>query len=145
MKFVLANFAVSFLLIAPDAFGQQMGAGKLTDTEAEFQKLAAQCDEVEVLMLRARIRLEVSTLESRAETEEAASQAKDSLANGMATCGNGDIEGAKAILEAAYEAAQAENSKKFGQAGVGNEIETEQAAAQTKPDKVASKPWWKIW
>ena len=42
MKFVLATFVVSFLLIAPDAFGQQMGAGKLTDTEAEFQKLAAQ-------------------------------------------------------------------------------------------------------
>ena len=72
MKFVLATFVVSFFLIAPVAFGQQMGAGKLTDTEAEFQKLAAQCDEVEVLMLRARIRLEVSALESRAETEEAA-------------------------------------------------------------------------
>ena len=28
MKFVLANFAVSFLLIAPGAFGQQMEAGK---------------------------------------------------------------------------------------------------------------------
>ena len=142
MKFVLATFAVSFFLIAPDAFGQQMGAGKLTDTEAEFQKLAAQCDEVEVLMLRARIRLEVSTLESRAETEEAASQAKDSLANGMSTCGSGDIEGAKAILNAAYEAAQAENSRKFGQVGVGNDIETEQVENRTESD---SKPWWKIW
>ena len=142
MKFVLATFAVSFFLIAPDAFGQQMGAGKLTDTEAEFQKLAAQCDEVEVLMLRARIRLEVSALESRAETEAAANQAKESLANGMSTCGSGDIEGAKAILNAAYEAAQAENSKKFGQVGVGNDIETEQVENRTEPD---SKPWWKIW
>lgn len=142
MKFVLATFAVSFFLIAPDAFGQQMGAGKLTDTEAEFQKLAAQCDEVEVLMLRARIRLEVSALESRAETEAAANQAKESLANGMSTCGSGDIEGAKAILNAAYEAAQAENSRKFGQVGVGNDIETEQAENRTEPD---SKPWWKIW
>ena len=142
MKFVLPSFAVSFLLIAPDAFGQQMGAGKLTDTEAEFQKLAAQCDEVEVLMLRARIRLEVSTLESRAETEAAANQAKESLANGMSTCGSGDIEGAKAILNAAYEAAQAENSRKFGQVGVGNDIETEQVENRTESD---SKPWWKIW
>ncbi len=142
MKFVLATFAVSFFLIAPDAFGQQMGAGKLTDTEAEFQKLAAQCDEVEVLMLRARIRLEVSTLESRAETEAAANQVKESLANGMSTCGSGDIEGAKAILNAAYEAAQAENSKKFGQVGVGNDIETEQVENRTESD---SKPWWKIW
>ena len=142
MKFVLSTFAVSFFLIAPDAFGQQMGAGKLTDTEAEFQKLAAQCDEVEVLMLRARIRLEVSTLESRAETEAAANQAKESLANGMSTCGSGDIEGAKAILNAAYEAAQAENSKKFGQVGVGNDIETEQVENRTESD---SKPWWKIW
>ncbi|MBR87339.1 MAG: hypothetical protein CMK38_00170 [Porticoccaceae bacterium] len=142
MKFVLATFAVSFFLIAPDAFGQQMGAGKLTDTEAEFQKLAAQCDEVEVLMLRARIRLEVSTLESRAETEAAANQAKESLANGMSTCGSGDIEGAKAILNAAYEAAQAENSRKFGQVGVGNDIETEQVENRTESD---SKPWWKIW
>ena len=142
MKFVLATFAVSFFLIAPDAFGQQMGAGKLTDTEAEFQKLAAQCDEVEVLMLRARIRLEVSTLESRAETEAAANQAKESLANGMSTCGSGDIEGAKAILNAAYEAVQAENSKKFGQVGVGNDIETEQVENRTESD---SKPWWKIW
>ena len=142
MKFVLPSFAISFLLIAPDAFGQQMGAGKLTDTEAEFQKLAAQCDEVEVLMLRARIRLEVSTLESRAETEAAANQAKESLANGMSTCGSGDIEGAKAILNAAYEAAQAENSKKFGQVGVGNDIETEQVENRTESD---SKPWWKIW
>ena len=142
MKFVLATFAISFLLIGPDAFGQQMEAGKLTDTETEFQKLAAQCDEVEVLMLRARIRLEVSTLESRAETEAAANQAKESLANGMATCGSGDIEGAKAILNAAYEAAQAENSKKFGQVGVGNDIETEQVENRTESD---SKPWWKIW
>ena len=142
MKFVLATFAVSFFLIAPDAFGQQMGAGKLTDTEAEFQKLAAQCDEVEVLMLRARIRLEVSTLESRAETEAAANQAKESLANGMSTCGSGDIEGAKAILNAAYEAAQAENSRKFGQVGVGNDIENEQVENRTESD---SKPWWKIW
>ena len=142
MKFVLPSFAISFLLIAPDAFGQQMGAGKLTDTEAEFQKLAAQCDEVEVLMLRARIRLEVSALESRAETEAAANQAKESLANGMSTCGSGDIEGAKAILNAAYEAAQAENSKKFGQVGVGNDIETEQVENRTESD---SKPWWKIW
>ncbi len=142
MKFVLATFAVSFFLIAPEAFGQQMGAGKLTDTEAEFQKLAAQCDEVEVLMLRARIRLEVSTLESRAETEAAANQAKESLANGMSTCGSGDIEGAKAILNAAYEAAQAENSRKFGQVGVGNDIETEQVENRTESD---SKPWWKIW
>ena len=142
MKFVLATFAVSFFLIAPDAFGQQMGAGKLTDTEAEFQKLAAQCDEVEVLMLRARIRLEVSTLESRAETEAAANQAKESLANGMSTCGSGDLEGAKAILNAAYEAAQAENSRKFGQVGVGNDIETEQVENRTESD---SKPWWKIW
>ena len=142
MKFVLATFVVSFFLIAPVAFGQQMGAGKLTDTEAEFQKLAAQCDEVEVLMLRARIRLEVSALESRAETEAAANQAKESLANGMSTCGSGDIEGAKAILNAAYEAAQAENSKKFGQVGVGNDIETEQVENRTEPD---SKPWWKIW
>ena len=142
MKFVLASFAISFLLIAPDAFGQQMGAGKLTDTEAEFQKLAAQCDEVEVLMLRARIRLEVSTLESRAETEAAANQAKESLANGMSTCGSGDLEGAKAILNAAYEAAQAENSRKFGQVGVGNDIETEQVENRTESD---SKPWWKIW
>ena len=139
---MLATFAVSFFLIAPDAFGQQMGAGKLTDTEAEFQKLAAQCDEVEVLMLRARIRLEVSTLESRAETEAAANQAKESLANGMSTCGSGDIEGAKAILNAAYEAAQAENSRKFGQVGVGNDIETEQVENRTESD---SKPWWKIW
>ena len=142
MKFVLATFVVSFFLIAPVTFGQQMGAGKLTDTEAEFQKLAAQCDEVEVLMLRARIRLEVSALESRAETEAAANQAKESLANGMSTCGSGDIEGAKAILNAAYEAAQAENSKKFGQVGVGNDIETEQVENRTEPD---SKPWWKIW
>ena len=142
MKFVLATFVVSFFLIAPVAFGQQMGAGKLTDTEAEFQKLAAQCDEVEVLMLRARIRLEVSALESRAETEAAANQAKESLANGMSTCGSGDIEGAKAILNAAYEAAQAENSKKFGQVGVGNDIETEQVENRTESD---SKPWWKIW
>ena len=142
MKFVLATFAVSFFLIAPDAFGQQMGAGKLTDTEAEFQKLAAQCDDVEVLMLRARIRLEVSALESRAETEAAANQAKESLANGMSTCGSGDIEGAKEILNAAYEAAQAENSKKFGQVGVGNDIETEQVENRTESD---SKPWWKIW
>ena len=57
MKFVLATFAASFFPIAPDAFGQRMGAGKLADAEAELQKLAAQCNEIEVLMLRARIRL----------------------------------------------------------------------------------------
>lgn len=144
MKFVLATFAISLLLIAPNAFGQQMGAGKLTDTEAEFQKLSAQCDEVDVLMLRARIRLEVSALESRAETESAASQAKNGLAKGMAACGAGDVDGAKVILQAAYEAAQTENSKKFGQVGVGNDVKTKTEQTQNQP-KPVSKPWWKIW
>tara|TARA_B100001939_G_C16635422_1_gene485269 strand:+ start:141 stop:569 length:429 start_codon:yes stop_codon:yes gene_type:complete len=142
MKFIISTLAVGFMLIAPSAHSQQMGAGNLTDTEAEFLKLSSQCDEVDVLMLRARIRLEVSALESRSETEAAASRAKESLANGMATCGSGDVEGAKTILNAAYEAAQAENSRKFGQAGVGNNIETQQVENQTEP---VSKPWWKIW
>ena len=34
MKFVLATFVVSFFLIAPVAFGQQMGAGKLTEDDS---------------------------------------------------------------------------------------------------------------
>jgi hypothetical protein len=79
-------------------------------------------------------------LKLRVQTETAANQAKENLKNGMSTCGSGDVERAKAIFNAACEAAQTENSKKFVHVGVGNE--TEQVENQTEAN---SKPWWKIW
>lgn len=104
---------LAFVLVAAPglALAQQQQAGNdaSTNTEETFQTLVEQCDNVDALMLRARIRLQLPRT-----TPEAAAKAQSMLEEGFATCGAGDLEGAKVILSEALAIAEAGTTENFG-------------------------------
>ncbi|MCR9256182.1 MAG: hypothetical protein NXI16_08815 [Alphaproteobacteria bacterium] len=146
-------FAMAGLLALPllagaaqptPAFAQAQQAGNEASTKADetFQKLIEQCDDTDVLVLRARIRLLVSRT-----TEEAATKAQEMMDQGMAQCGEGKIEDAKVTLAEAERIASEGATEKFGTTGtVESEDDTTEEAAETREeDAQEDKPWWKIW
>ena len=100
------------LMAAPClAFAQQQQAGNeaSTNTEETFQALIEQCDDIDALMLRARIRLQIPRA-----TDEVAGQAQDMLDNAFARCGAGELDEAKTMLEEALALAESGVSDNFG-------------------------------
>lgn len=87
---------------------QQAGNAASTDTEATFQALIDKCDDIDALMLRARIRLQLPRT-----TEAAAAQAQQMMDQGFATCGRGDLDGAKVTLAEALRVAADGASETF--------------------------------
>ena len=140
---LIAGLVVS----SPAVMSQQQQAGNAasTDTEGTFQALVDACDDVDALMLRARIRLQLPRT-----TEQAAADASDMLDKGFATCGSGDLDGAKAILTEALAVAEAGVSEKFN-AEPASQTDQTQAQTQTQPvndtdtENTDAKPWWKFW
>ncbi len=141
----------AFLVIAFSAIplqAQQAGDAASTDTEGTFQSLVDACDDVDALMLRARIRLQIPR-----STEEAASKAEEMLKQGFTTCSTGDLEGAKAQLSEALaiaEAGAAENFSVEESSSTSVADAASEAAAQSSqpvPEQTAEndKPWWKFW
>ena len=129
-------------LFATPALAQEQQAGNAasTDTEATFQALIDKCDDTDALMLRARIRLQLSRT-----TEEAAATAQKMLEDAFATCGGGDLEGAKTMLTEALEIAEAGTAETFATEAVA-EVEAETAAeVETATEAEEEKPWWKLW
>ena len=125
------------VLVASPMFAQQQQAGNAasTDTEGTFQALMEKCDDIDVIMLRNRLRVQIPRI-----TEEAAAQAQEMMDTGMATCGEGDLDGAKETLESALEIAAQGASDNFGT----------DASADTTPavedgNAEAAKPWWQFW
>ncbi|MEO1495018.1 MAG: hypothetical protein AAFV19_22975 [Pseudomonadota bacterium] len=104
-------FAFALLVTASPALAQQQQAGNeaSTNTEETFQALIEQCDNVDALMLRARIRLQLPRT-----TQEAAAKAQKMLDDGFAQCGSGDLESAKATLAEALAIAEAGTTENFG-------------------------------
>jgi len=131
--------ALSMISASSISFAQVQEAGKLTDTEAVFQNLVEQCDNADMLMLRARIRLELPRT-----TEEAAGVAREKLLQGFELCASGNMAEGKAVLEEGYETAKMGVTEKFGQEGTGGD---ETTISKPKPVETASdaKPWWKFW
>ena len=123
------------VLIAIPATAQQQQAGIATDTDAAFQALVDACDDVDALMLRARIRLQLPRT-----TEVAAATAQEMLQQGFQTCADGDPEAGKALLTEALEIAEAGTSEVF-EAGEVEAAEAQDTAAEETPDR----PWWKFW
>lgn len=118
---------------------QQAGSAENTNSEETFRKLVEKCDDTDVLMLRARVRLDVNRT-----TPEAAAQATDLLQKGLTDCGNGDTASAKETLTKALAIAKEGADQKFGlqdkepaSAPAGNEA--------AKDEQVPAKPWWKFW
>lgn len=131
--------------LAVPAFAQEQQAGNeaSTNTEATFQALIDKCDDTDALMLRARIRLQLPHT-----TEDAAATAQKMLDDGFATCGSGDLEGAKTILAEALDIAEAGATVTYG----ATEDETTSAdedvpenVEQASEEKNGDKPWWKLW
>lgn len=135
------------LALATPAVAQEQQAGTSVDTDAAFQALVDACDDVDALMLRARIRLQLPRT-----TEEAAAKAQELLEQGFTTCANGDAEEAKTILAGALELAEAGTTENFGTDGsVAEEAQSSEAAAteandeNTAVDEAETKPWWRFW
>jgi len=136
-------FAAGLLMSMP-VLAQEQKAGNDASTNADdtFQQLIAQCDDVDVLFLRAKIRLEINRA-----TPDAAQQAGDLLNTGMAQCGEGKLDQSKATLNQGLEIARAGVTERFGQDG--NSAEVAATAANSLKDTAAEggekKPWWKFW
>ena len=119
-------------------------AGTLVNTEEIFQKLIDKCDDVNLLMLRARIRLELPRIDkSNAEKVE------KMMLEGFEICSKNNPEEAKVKLTEAYDIAKKAASERFGQTGTGG-LETVKKEVETIKDKDISngtkdKPWWKFW
>lgn len=140
-------FAMLALLALP-VQAQQAGDAASTDTEGTFQSLVDACDDVDALMLRARIRLQIPR-----STEDAASQAQEMMKQGFTTCSNGDIDGAKAQLTEALAIAEAGAVEKFSVTESSSQpvIDTASKEAANTTQQLSeesaenNKPWWKIW
>ncbi|MEO1563511.1 MAG: hypothetical protein AAFR98_08755 [Pseudomonadota bacterium] len=131
------------LLAATQAFSQEQQAGNDASANADetFQALMEKCDDIDTIMLRNRLRVQIPRI-----TEEAAATAQEMMDQGMATCGEGDLDGAKATLNEALEIAAEGASENFGTDG--SETPTETAATTeetTEADAEAAKPWWQFW
>jgi len=143
MRMLTPAFAAVLLAATPALAQEQQAGGQGTvDTEETFQKLIEQCDNIDVLVMRGRIRLLLPRT-----TPEAAAEAEAMLNQGLAACGEGKIEEAKATLQEANDLANAGVTEKFGQDAspdVATEAATEpeQATAEVEEQK---KPWWQIW
>lgn len=119
-------------------------AGTLVNTEEIFQKLIDKCDDVNLLMLRARIRLELPRID-----KSDAEKVEKMMLEGFEICSKNNPEEAKVKLTEAYDIAKKAASERFGQTGTGG-LETVKKEVETIKDKDPSngtkdKPWWKFW
>ncbi|MEL6523704.1 MAG: hypothetical protein AAFQ66_22200 [Pseudomonadota bacterium] len=138
------TFCAALILTAPVAIAQEQQAGNEASTNAEetFQQLVEQCDNTDMLMLRAKVRLQLSRT-----TEEAAAQAQGLMEEGFALCGDGDMDTATAKLEEALAVSSEGASEKFGtDASATVEPASEETTAEAQPaEDEQSGPWWKFW
>lgn len=141
---MIASAAAALLLAAAPAVAQEQQAGNAASANADatFQKLIDQCDDVDTLVLRARVRLLIGRT-----TAAAAQQAQTLMTQGLAKCGEGDIDGAKQTLQQAYDIADAGATERFGQdatpdLAADKAVAATDAAAETAKE---DKPWWKVW
>ena len=119
-------------------------AGTLVNTEEIFQKLIDKCDDVNLLMLRARIRLELPRID-----KSDAEKVEKMMLEGFEICSKNNPEEAKVKLTEAYDIAKQAASDRFGQTGTGG-LETVKKEVETIKYKDPSngtkdKPWWKFW
>ena len=140
---MLRTLALVAFAAAPHATqAQQQQAGAATDTDAAFQALIDACDDIDALMLRARIRLQLPRT-----TDEAAATAQQMLDEGFATCGSGDLDAAKAQLTEALAIAEAGATEVFGTDGsvAAQPTAEPEPEVNTEADEGETRPWWKIW
>lgn len=131
---------IAALAIPSAALAQEQQAGAATDTDAAFQALIDACDDVDALMLRSRIRLQLPRT-----TEEAAATSQEMLDQAFATCGEGDLEAAKVQLSEALQIAEAGTAEVFAVEEAAAAEDAAAAKAASEAEEAASDPWWKFW
>lgn len=131
MKSALAAALIAGSFSAPVAFAQEQQAGNeaSTNAEATFQQLIEKCDDIEALTLRARIRLQIPRA-----TPETAAEAQKLLDEGLAQCGAGELQTAKATLEQALAVGQEGVTANFGQ-DASPELATPEPSAESAGDE----------
>ena len=139
MKHLITGACLALLVTATSAQEQQAGNAASTDTEGTFQKLVDACDDVDALMLRARIRLQLPRT-----TEAAAAEANRLLQAGFATCASGDLDGAKATLRKALDVAEVGAVERLTAESAPATAAVSTVAGNDAPDS-DNKPWWKLW
>lgn len=141
MRNILVAIAIGFLTLPASAQEQQAGNEASTNADATFQKLVEKCDDMDMLMLRARLRLEISRA-----TDDAAKRANTMLVDGFEKCAAGQAEAGKTTLQQAYEIARDGVTEAYGQdATVKVEVTPLVSDPSEAPVDSVSKPWWKIW
>ena len=145
-KFLVAAAAAALMALPASAQEQQAGNAASTNAEDTFQQLIEKCDNTDVLVIRARIRLQLGRT-----TEAARQEAQGLLDQGLAECGEGKIDAATATLTNALSIAEAGATEKLGEdASVTTAADAaaqaeEAAAAETAAGQPAAKPWWQFW
>ena len=139
---ILTGLALGLALTASAAAqDQQAGSEAATNAEETFKKLIEQCDNTDMLFLRAKIRLELGRID-----EAAAGNSKQLLDQGMAKCGEGKMDEAKSTLEESYKIAKAAVSEKFEAAAEPEVTGSAEKQPETDTANTAEdKPWWKFW
>ena len=96
-------------VMANTNFEQQAGNSASANAEDTFQQLIAQCDDIDVLLLRAKIRLEIGR-----QPPELAKTTTEAMNNGLAVCGEGRVEEAVTLLTAALDEAKEATTVQYG-------------------------------
>jgi hypothetical protein len=120
-KFVA--FCLALMLANPVAFAQEQQAGNQASANADqtFQALIDKCDNIDMMMLRARVRVEHGRT-----TEEAQAKSTEMVNEAFALCGEGKVDEGKALLQEAYDVAKAGVDERF----VAESNETEEKPAE---------------
>ncbi|MEM9045012.1 MAG: hypothetical protein AAGC81_09960 [Pseudomonadota bacterium] len=126
-------------LLASPVLAQIQQAGELSDTEGAFQKLVEQCDNVDMLVLRGRIRLQQGRVPA-----DTAAMSQTLMEEGFKLCGEGDAAGGKAKLEESLALVEAKASEIYdAQAEAASQPEPE--PEPTAQGETEQKPWWQLW
>ncbi|MEO1607760.1 MAG: hypothetical protein AAFR90_00170 [Pseudomonadota bacterium] len=150
--FILTTIVVTCLgTTVALAQSQQAGNEASTNADATFQQLIDKCDNTDVLVLRARIRLAVGRLSDEAIVKDLTDQTN----KGLSICGEDRIDEAKAELQKTLAAAEAMVTERFGQdettevkaAGVKPDDQPKGSAHGKQADDAAkdAKPWYQFW
>ena len=140
MKALTALTAVSLIALASGATAQmnaemQAGNAASTNTQETFNALVEKCDNIDYLMLRARIRLELPRT-----TDEAGEKAATMMFNAFETCSEGKVDEGLEMLKEAYAIGKAGVEAKIAE-NEAREAEVMEQAAEAAPKK---KAWWQV-
>ncbi|MEM1306021.1 MAG: hypothetical protein AAGG99_00705, partial [Pseudomonadota bacterium] len=94
----------------------------------------------DMLMLRARIRLQFSRT-----TDAAGKEASALLDQGLAQCGEGKLNEGKATLQKALQVAEAGVNEKMQEVTATAAAAKKEAQTDEEQKAAENKPWWQLW